>query len=82
MLIHHCAEFGPGPKQSIHMSSKLEFLEHEKEKAILKVENLSNLEEMILSDGIPSNSKSKTSCADSNLRPDARLPAHQSVCLD
>ncbi|GBM67281.1 hypothetical protein AVEN_201213-1 [Araneus ventricosus] len=47
----------------------MEFLEQGKEKAIVKVENLWNLEEMILSGGIPTNSKSKTSCADSNLRP-------------
>ncbi|GBM94096.1 hypothetical protein AVEN_233417-1 [Araneus ventricosus] len=37
---------------------------------------------MILCGGIPINSKSKTSCADSDLRPDARLAAHQRVCLD
>ncbi|GBN86806.1 hypothetical protein AVEN_50156-1 [Araneus ventricosus] len=39
------------------------------EKAIVKVENLCNLEQMIRNDGIQTNSKSKTSYADSNLRP-------------
>ncbi|GBN84662.1 hypothetical protein AVEN_36074-1 [Araneus ventricosus] len=47
----------------------MEFLEHWKENAIVKVENIWNLEEMILSGGIPPNSKSQISCADSKLRP-------------
>ncbi|GBM49773.1 hypothetical protein AVEN_60503-1 [Araneus ventricosus] len=55
-------------KQAIHISSKMKFLEHGKEKAIVKVENIWNLEQMIRNDGIKANSKSKTSCADSNLR--------------
>ncbi|GBL94290.1 hypothetical protein AVEN_16810-1 [Araneus ventricosus] len=46
----------------------MEFLEHGKEKAIVKIENLKNLEQKIRNDGIQTNSKSKTSCADSNLR--------------
>ncbi|GBM94166.1 hypothetical protein AVEN_165790-1 [Araneus ventricosus] len=46
----------------------MEFLEHGKEKAIVKIENLRNLEQPIRNDGIQTNSKSKTSCADSNLR--------------
>ncbi|GBM63888.1 hypothetical protein AVEN_249975-1 [Araneus ventricosus] len=56
-------------KKAIHVSSKMEFLEHGKEKAIVKVENLGNLEQMIRNDGIQANSKSKTSTSDSNLRP-------------
>ncbi|GBN04437.1 hypothetical protein AVEN_230457-1 [Araneus ventricosus] len=56
-------------KQAIRMSSKMEFLEHGKEKAIVKVENLRNLEQIIRNYGIQTNSKSETSCVDSNLRP-------------
>ncbi|GBM53798.1 hypothetical protein AVEN_180449-1 [Araneus ventricosus] len=56
-------------KQAIHRSSKVEFLEHGKEKPIVKVENLSNLEQMIQSGGIQNNLKSKTQSADSDLRP-------------
>ncbi|GBL97269.1 hypothetical protein AVEN_84967-1 [Araneus ventricosus] len=56
-------------KLAIHISSKMEFLEHGKEKAIVKVENLGKLEQIIRNDGIQTNSKSKTSCADYNLRP-------------
>ncbi|GBN39388.1 hypothetical protein AVEN_130121-1 [Araneus ventricosus] len=51
------------------MSSKMEFLEHRKEIAIVKVGNLGNLEQMIRNYGIQTNSKSKTTGADSNLRP-------------
>ncbi|GBM71096.1 hypothetical protein AVEN_132211-1 [Araneus ventricosus] len=47
----------------------MEFLEHGKEKAIVKGEKQYNLEQMIRSDGIQTNSKSTTSYADSNLRP-------------
>ncbi|GBO27973.1 hypothetical protein AVEN_166733-1 [Araneus ventricosus] len=47
----------------------MEFLEHGKEKPIVKVENLSNLEQMIRKGGIQQNLKSKTQSADSNLRP-------------
>ncbi|GBN41965.1 hypothetical protein AVEN_247170-1 [Araneus ventricosus] len=61
-------------KQAIHRSSKMEFLEHGKEKLIVKVENLSNLEQMIRNDGIQKNLKFKTQSAYSNLGPrcDAR----------
>ncbi|GBM42621.1 hypothetical protein AVEN_148948-1 [Araneus ventricosus] len=71
-----------GFKQAIHFSSKMEFLEYGKEKAIIKVENPSNLEEIIRKDGIRTNSKSKTSCADSNLRPRCEARAYQGICLD
>ncbi|GBO43073.1 hypothetical protein AVEN_176697-1 [Araneus ventricosus] len=47
----------------------MEFLEHGKEKLIVKVENLSHLEQMIRNGGIQKNLKSKTQSADSNLRP-------------
>ncbi|GBM28797.1 hypothetical protein AVEN_130505-1 [Araneus ventricosus] len=47
----------------------MEFLEHGKEKHIVKVKNLSNLEQMIRNGGIEKNLKSKTQSADSNLRP-------------
>ncbi|GBM61643.1 hypothetical protein AVEN_64405-1 [Araneus ventricosus] len=47
----------------------MEFGEHGKEKAIVNVENLWNMEQMIRKDGIQTNSKSKTSCSDSNLKP-------------
>ncbi|GBN05491.1 hypothetical protein AVEN_91060-1 [Araneus ventricosus] len=56
-------------RAAIHLSSKMQFLERGKEKPIVKVENLSNLEQMIRSDGIEKNLKSKTQSADSNLRP-------------
>ncbi|GBN01071.1 hypothetical protein AVEN_3625-1 [Araneus ventricosus] len=56
-------------KQAIHRSSKIEFLEHRKEKTIVTVENLSNLEQIIRNGGIQKNLKSKTQSADSNLRP-------------
>ncbi|GBO05623.1 hypothetical protein AVEN_38236-1 [Araneus ventricosus] len=47
----------------------MEFLEHGKEKPIVKVESMSNLEQMIRNSGIQKNLKSKTQSADSNLRP-------------
>ncbi|GBM17982.1 hypothetical protein AVEN_238383-1 [Araneus ventricosus] len=56
-------------KQTIHRSSKVEFLEHGKEKRIVKVENLSSLEQMIRNGEIQKNLKSKTQSAASNLRP-------------
>ncbi|GBN53937.1 hypothetical protein AVEN_155141-1 [Araneus ventricosus] len=46
----------------------MEFLEHGKEKPIVKIENLPNLEQMIQNGGIQKNLKSKTKSADSNLR--------------
>ncbi|GBM92327.1 hypothetical protein AVEN_136371-1 [Araneus ventricosus] len=55
--------------RAVHRSSEQEFLEHGKEKLTVKVENLSNLEQMIRSGGIQKNLKSKTQSADSNLRP-------------
>ncbi|GBN28455.1 hypothetical protein AVEN_200440-1 [Araneus ventricosus] len=55
-------------KQAIHRSSKMEFLELRKEKPIVKVENLSNLTQIIRNGGIKKNLKSKTQSADSNLR--------------
>ncbi|GBM56570.1 hypothetical protein AVEN_89563-1 [Araneus ventricosus] len=48
---------------------KWNFLEHGKKKSILKVENLSNLEQMIRNGGIQKNLKSKTQSVDSNVRP-------------
>ncbi|GBM54034.1 hypothetical protein AVEN_215405-1 [Araneus ventricosus] len=56
-------------KQAIHRSSKIEFWGHRKRKPIVKVENLSNLEQMIRNGGIQNNLKSKTHSADSNLEP-------------
>ncbi|GBL91190.1 hypothetical protein AVEN_195091-1 [Araneus ventricosus] len=56
-------------KQAIHRSSKMEFLEHGEEKLIVKVENLSNLEQMIRNGGIQKNLKFKNQSADSNLGP-------------
>ncbi|GBM50728.1 hypothetical protein AVEN_111033-1 [Araneus ventricosus] len=47
----------------------MEFLLHGKEKPIDEVENLTNLEQIIRSDGIQKNLKSKTQFADSNLTP-------------
>ncbi|GBL78658.1 hypothetical protein AVEN_65231-1 [Araneus ventricosus] len=47
----------------------MEFLEHWKEKPIVKVENLSNLEQMIRNGGIQKSLKSKTQSADSKMRP-------------
>ncbi|GBL84796.1 hypothetical protein AVEN_93831-1 [Araneus ventricosus] len=47
----------------------MEFLEHGKEKLIVKVESLSNLKQMIRNGGIQKNLKSQTQSADSNLRP-------------
>ncbi|GBM15521.1 hypothetical protein AVEN_8908-1 [Araneus ventricosus] len=47
----------------------MEFLEHGKEKLIVKVENLSNLEQMIRHGGIQKDLKSKNQSTDSNLRP-------------
>ncbi|GBN19037.1 hypothetical protein AVEN_253334-1 [Araneus ventricosus] len=47
----------------------MEFLEQGKEKPVAKVENLSNLEQMIRNGGIQKNLKSKTQSADSSLRP-------------
>ncbi|GBO02710.1 hypothetical protein AVEN_210489-1 [Araneus ventricosus] len=46
----------------------MEFLDHGREIPIVKVENLSNLEQMIPNGGIQKNLKSKTQSADSNLR--------------
>ncbi|GBM83123.1 hypothetical protein AVEN_78418-1 [Araneus ventricosus] len=56
-------------EQAINRSSKTEILEHGKLKPIVKVENLSNLEQMIRNGGIQKNLKSKTQSADSKLRP-------------
>ncbi|GBN67461.1 hypothetical protein AVEN_93675-1 [Araneus ventricosus] len=47
----------------------MEFLVHGKEKPIVNVEILSNLEQIIRNGGIQKSSKSKTQSADSNLRP-------------
>ncbi|GBL81041.1 hypothetical protein AVEN_83119-1 [Araneus ventricosus] len=47
----------------------MEFLEHGKEKPIVKVENLSNLEQMIRNGGIQKILKSKTQSAYSNFIP-------------
>ncbi|GBM88520.1 hypothetical protein AVEN_223099-1 [Araneus ventricosus] len=47
----------------------MNFLEHGKEKPIVKVEKLSNLEQMIRNCGIQKNLKSNTQSADSTLRP-------------
>ncbi|GBN74628.1 hypothetical protein AVEN_41540-1 [Araneus ventricosus] len=47
----------------------MEFLEHRKEKTIVKVENLWNLEQMIRNGGIQKNLNSETQSADSNLIP-------------
>ncbi|GBN46797.1 hypothetical protein AVEN_127192-1 [Araneus ventricosus] len=47
----------------------MEFLEHGKDKPIVKVKNLSNLEQMIRNGGIQKNLKSKIQSKDSNLRP-------------
>ncbi|GBM40400.1 hypothetical protein AVEN_106143-1 [Araneus ventricosus] len=47
----------------------MEFLEHGKLKPIIKVVNLSNLEQMIRNGGIQESLNSKTQSADSNLRP-------------
>ncbi|GBM61388.1 hypothetical protein AVEN_258498-1 [Araneus ventricosus] len=63
---------GASFKQAIHHSSKmslataLPILEHGKEKPIVNVENLSNLQQMIRNGG--KNLKSKTQSADSSLR--------------
>ncbi|GBN53252.1 hypothetical protein AVEN_16523-1 [Araneus ventricosus] len=59
----------PSFKQAIHRSYKLEFLEHGKEKPIVKVENLSNLQQVIRNGGIQKNLKSKIQSTDFNLGP-------------
>ncbi|GBO06046.1 hypothetical protein AVEN_234013-1 [Araneus ventricosus] len=46
----------------------MEYLEHGKETPIVKVENLSNMEQMIQNGGIQKNLNSKTQSTDSNLR--------------
>ncbi|GBN47688.1 hypothetical protein AVEN_143005-1 [Araneus ventricosus] len=51
-------------KQVIHRSSKMKFLEHGKEKPIVKVKN-----QIIRNCGIQKNLKSNTQSADSTLRP-------------
>ncbi|GBN45118.1 hypothetical protein AVEN_60927-1, partial [Araneus ventricosus] len=53
----------------IHISSKMEFLEQGKEKAIVSFKNRWKLAERNDKAGIPTNSKSNISCADSNLGP-------------
>ncbi|GBM19289.1 hypothetical protein AVEN_259871-1 [Araneus ventricosus] len=55
-------------KRAIRRSSKMEFLQHGKEKPIVQVENLSNLEQMIRNGRIQKNLKSKTPSADSNFK--------------
>ncbi|GBN69976.1 hypothetical protein AVEN_240206-1 [Araneus ventricosus] len=62
-------EINPCVKQAIHLSSKMEFLEPGKEKPIVKVENLSNLEQIVRNGGIQKNLKYKAKSTDSNLRP-------------
>ncbi|GBM65351.1 hypothetical protein AVEN_268981-1 [Araneus ventricosus] len=56
-------------KQAIHRSSKMEFLEHGKETPIVKVKNLSTMEQIIRNGEIQKNLKSKTQRSDSNLGP-------------
>ncbi|GBN50066.1 hypothetical protein AVEN_103519-1 [Araneus ventricosus] len=56
-------------KEAIHSSSKMEFLEQGEKRPIVKVENLSNLDQMIRSGGFQKNLKSETQSADSCLRP-------------
>ncbi|GBL80959.1 hypothetical protein AVEN_83054-1 [Araneus ventricosus] len=46
----------------------MEFLEHGKKRPIVKVENLSHLEQMIRNGGIQKKLKSQTQSTDSNLR--------------
>ncbi|GBN44444.1 hypothetical protein AVEN_203315-1 [Araneus ventricosus] len=70
-----------GRKAGHSCCSKMEFLEHGKEKPIVKVENLSNWEQMIRNGGIQKNLKSKTQSADSNLRPRSEGGAKQGTCL-
>ncbi|GBN98164.1 hypothetical protein AVEN_128729-1 [Araneus ventricosus] len=70
IVLVHCLSV----KQALHRSSKMEFLEHGNEKPIVKVESLSNLEQMIRNGGIQNNLKSKTQSAYSNL-------AKQRICL-
>ncbi|GBN25302.1 hypothetical protein AVEN_136695-1 [Araneus ventricosus] len=69
-----------GRKAGHSCCSKMEFLEHGKEKPIVKVENLSNWEQMIRNGGIQKNLKSKTQSADSNLRPRCEGSAKQGIC--
>ncbi|GBN94262.1 hypothetical protein AVEN_39746-1 [Araneus ventricosus] len=59
----------------------MEFLEHGKEKPIVKVKSLPNLEQMIRNGGIRKNVKSTTQSADSNLRPRCEGSAKQRICL-
>ncbi|GBM74386.1 hypothetical protein AVEN_161280-1 [Araneus ventricosus] len=56
-------------KQANHVSSKLEFLEHGKEKAIVIFKKRWKLAQRNGNAGIQTRSKSNTSCADSNLGP-------------
>ncbi|GBM24466.1 hypothetical protein AVEN_41111-1 [Araneus ventricosus] len=55
--------------KAIHICSKMEFLEHGKEKAIVSFKNRRKLAWWNINAGIQTNSKSNTSCADSNLGP-------------
>ncbi|GBM38586.1 hypothetical protein AVEN_71692-1 [Araneus ventricosus] len=59
----------------------MEVLEHGKEKPVIKVENLSKLEQMIRNGGVQKNLKSKIQSADSNSDLDARVAAKQRICL-
>ncbi|GBM90074.1 hypothetical protein AVEN_162418-1 [Araneus ventricosus] len=68
-------------KEAIHRSSKMEFLEHGKKKPIVKVENLSNLDQMIRSGGFQRNLKSETQSADSCLKPRCEGNGKQRICL-
>ncbi|GBM81017.1 hypothetical protein AVEN_138287-1 [Araneus ventricosus] len=56
-------------KQAIHISSKMEFSEHGKEKAIVSFKKRWKLAQRNGNAGVQTNSKSNTSCADSNLGP-------------
>ncbi|GBN08943.1 hypothetical protein AVEN_11944-1 [Araneus ventricosus] len=60
----------------------MEFFEHGKEKAIISFKNRWKLAWRNGNAGIPTNSKSITSSADSNLSFYARVAAHQRICLD
>ncbi|GBM64921.1 hypothetical protein AVEN_211840-1 [Araneus ventricosus] len=59
----------------------MEFLEHEKRKPIVNVENLSNLDQMIRNGGIRKNLKSKTQSADFNLGPRCEVSGKKRICL-
>ncbi|GBN89481.1 hypothetical protein AVEN_165526-1 [Araneus ventricosus] len=71
----HCTPL----KEAIHISSKMEILEHGKEKTIVKFENLWKIVKRLGKVGFPTKPNSGSSCAESLVGPFARIVGTSNV---